>query len=109
MELPPVGLPIRVTVLCDVQIFWAPLHTDVTVQWWQLTFSLLRFPFYYCTFTDSRNHRKSQVTGDVAEDVRLKMENGWYVGLNTPMGPYKNHIRKNFAGGIGHKGHFCGL
>ena len=25
MELPPVGLPIRVTVLCDVQIFWAPL------------------------------------------------------------------------------------
>ena len=36
----------------------------------------------------------TQVTGDVAEDVRLKMENGWYLGLNTPMGPYKNHIRK---------------
>ena len=24
------------------------------VQWWHLTFSLLRFPFYYCTCTDSR-------------------------------------------------------
>ena len=23
-------------------------------KWWQLTFSPLRFPFYYCTFTDRR-------------------------------------------------------
>ena len=51
----------------------------------------------------------SVATGDVAEDVRLKMENGWYVGLNTPIGPYRNHIRKFFTRGIGHKGHFCGL
>ena len=30
------------------------MHRDVMVQWWHLTFSLLRFPFYYCTCTDSR-------------------------------------------------------
>ena len=42
-------------------------------------------------------------------NTEMQLSNGYHGRVPTYHGYWKTMIRKNFPGGLGHKGHFCGL